>query len=1353
MKNLLILLLLLLFPLRIFCIDLNFKYYQVENGLSSNTVYDIIQDSQGFIWIATEDGLNRFDGYDFRYFRNVPRDTTSIVNNYVYCLLEDAGGELWIGTEEGICIYNLEKETFSPFTVSTPEGIRIADRIQNLLTDEMGRIWIGANKPGIFLYDKETKRLKNYPVDSYGDCTNPPYLTCLYRDRSNDIWASVNNTRHQIYKLNKSTDSFEPAFPGVEQSTLKKLSSYSMVEDMFGTLWLGTWNNGLYALDKKKGIKGHYLHTENKDKTLHIHSITEYAPGHLLIGANDGLTSFTGNPTMGYKHEMRIREPVLSSRFVYPIYKDKEGGLWIGTYYGGINYASPNRNYFTGYTHNRYENSVSGNVISVFCEDKKGNLWIGTDDGGLNYFDTKTEHFTVYKPEKDKNSLSFHNIHALCIDDNELWIGTYTGGLNVMNLETKRFRHYYPSPEDTSTLSSNSIYSLYKDTTGNIWVGTMEGINLYDRQADNFIRICPSTAMVLDILQVRDRIWFATNGDGIYTYNLSGKEWKHYSFRADDLASIISNQVICFCMDAANRLWIGTNKGLCRYEEESDAFTWINTGFESDAICNIFADDDYLWITTTRGLIEYDHKLNRHRSFSKEDGLTGEQFTLKSGIRTASGKIYAGTTNGFNAFYPKQITTNRKVPQIAVTEFQLFNQTTDIKAYIRAGKDGAETVVLPYNKNSFGFDFTALSFFAPEKNEYAFMLEGFDKYWNYVGKKRKATYTNIPPGNYLFKVRASNNDGIWNNEGISLRLTVTPPFWKTNWFILLYLLAGVSILIGLLQHTKRKNERKKQEEIEKIKNEQEKEAYDSKINFFTAIAHEIRTPVSLIIGPLEQIICDAKELPGQITDNLNVINRNSQRLLSLVNQLLDFRKIEKGTMPITYSRQNIHELLAGIYIRFKPYVVSKNISFVYTSDTQEFITMADAENLTKVISNLLNNAAKFTKDAIGLTLQTNTNEEYYRITVKDNGAGIAKEEQEKIFKPFYQSPDTRTGGTGIGLYLVQSLVNEFHGTLLVESEAGQGSSFTITLPAHQAEEAVAEESVSLTGQTPATETVEEVPAGSTDEEKETDPAEKQRVMIVEDNEEMLAFLKKSLRDKYHIVTAGNGMEGLWKLEKEEVDIIISDVMMPGMDGVTFCRRVKDNFLWSHIPFILLTAKTNIETKIEALGHGADAYVEKPFSMLFLQAQIKNLLESRKHLFRKFTETPYSSLKSIAGNKADEEFLSKMNEVIEQNISNVDFNMEQLAERLNISSSGLFSKIKALSGSTPNRLLLLMRLKKATELLNENKYRINEVCYMVGFNNPSYFAKCFQKQYGVLPKEFIKEVPLRSEDTEPNENQD
>lgn len=1319
--------------LKSFSIELNFKYYKVEDGLSSNTVYAVLQDSRGFMWFGTENGLNRFDGYTFTAYRNTPRNENSLINNYVYCLIEDGDQTLWIGTERGVCTFDLGKDGFNPFILKTEKGIPVSGRIQNLVPDN-GKIWITSARQGVFVY--ENNKLSLHSFEEFK--TNPDeqiWVTGIYKDKENIIWASVDNTGHQIYRFNKESGKFTPGFPDMCFDEQKQLRAYSMLEDTFGTLWFGTWTNGLIAVDKHKGIiTERHLHIPGKDRILHIHQLTEYDPGTILIGSNDGLTSFKISPIAGNRPDQHFREPMLSNCFVYPIYKDNEGGLWIGTYYGGINYASPNRNYFTGNTYIKHENSVTGNVVSCFCEDPSGNIWIGTEDGGLNELNVKTGKFHAYSYKDKTNGLSFDNVHALLIDNNNLWVGTYTGGLNVMDLHTKKIKHYVSDHADKNTLDANNIYSIYRDSLANIWIGTSSGINLYNRQSDNFTRARHLNEIVMDILQTGNHIWFATINRGLQKFDLESGQWTEYLFESDNKNSLISNDVICLGTDEKQQLWIGTNHGLCRYDAENDIFIDEKVKFQSNYICKVFAENGNLWITTLKGLISYTPSTRQHRQFTKSDGLLSDLFTPNSGFKTSSGKIYLGTPNGFNTFYPKQLNKNTHIPTIEITDFQLFNKPTDINNFLSRNKQNRPVLTLTHNKNSFSFEFTALSFFAPEKNQYSFMLEGFDKNWNNTGKERRATYTNIPPGNYVFRIKASNNDGIWNNEGYALRMIIKPPLWWNGWSITFYILLVITGIIYLFHFLREKDKRKNEEKIVRIRSEQEKEMYRSKIEFFTNVAHEIRTPLSLIIAPLEQVIEGSDAMPDAIKENLDIMRSNSQRLLTLVNQLLDFSKIEKRGIQISLSNQNIYLLVLKIYQRFKPFIEHKHILFEYICNDTDFETMTDAENLTKVVSNLLSNASKYTTDHILLKLNAHLSADYYEISVKDNGAGLSESETEHIFKPFYQAPGQYNSGTGLGLFLVKSIVDALDGKIELINNPGESFSISVVLPKinRQVEYPLPGE---YSKETQMSSGIEPESCDSGNVCCDSGNDEKPSLLIVEDDKDMQAFIRKQFQNNYLVYTANDGNEGIDILESHPIDIIVTDMMMPNMDGITFCKTVKQNFLWSHIPVIMLTARTNVGSKIEAFETGADAYLDKPFHISYLSARIRNLLESRRLLFQKFSQTPYASLKSIAGNKTDEDFLVKLNEIIEKNIENSDFSIDNLAKEIGISSSGLFAKIKQISGVTPNRLILSMRLKKAAELLNERRYRVNEVCYRVGFNNPSYFAKCFQKQFGKLPKDF------------------
>jgi signal transduction histidine kinase/ligand-binding sensor domain-containing protein/DNA-binding response OmpR family regulator len=1337
MRNLSALILIFLFAFSSIHLKANtfsFRHYKAEDGLTFNTVRSIIQDRHGFMWFGTEDGLNRFDGYSFKEFRNSKNEENSLTSNYISILLEDSRGDIWIGTDEGVNIYHPLTEKFTSFQTKA-NGLMISSTINNIVEDKTGNIWLATYGQGIYCYNLSSGKLTQFTVIKQGkESLLFNYINFLFIDKANRVWASPKSYQHPLIYFDRTKKCFHTFDLKPQKNYHKDITIYNIFEDSQHTIWLGTWDKGLCRLDKKEQTITKYLSPEIPGGIMHIHEINEYSPNVLLIGSDDGLSLFN---TKTLAHSLftssEIDPTALSDKFVYPIFKDREGGLWVGTYFGGVNYVSPNSGLFEHYTHSRYVNSVNGNIIGRFTEDKKGNIWIASDDGGLNCLNPETGHFSAYMPQKGKNSLSYHNVHALCWDDDQLWIGTYSGGLNILDTKTGRFKLYNSTEGNPRSLDGGSVYAIYKDRSNQIWVTSMSGVNLYNRRTDDFSRVKNFNATTIDITQdSKGWMWFATQGKGVFRYNELTKQWKNYTCCTETNNSLPSNQMNCILTDHKARLWLGTANGLCLYDYSTDRFIPVSLNIPSNTICSIIEDNDILWITTAKGLIRYNILNASCQVFTRSDGLLSDQFIFNSGFKSSKGKIYIGTANGFNVFCPKNLVTNKYIPKVAITYLEIFNKKVEVgpDSPLKQSIGFVKQIDLTYKENVFSLGYVALSYITPEKNKYAYKLEGFDPEWNYVNKQHQATYTNLPAGEYVFRVKASNNDGLWNNEGVSIKIVIHPPFWLTTGFKLIYVLLILIGIILLLRNTRLRAERRHNEEIKELNQEKEKEVYNAKIQFFTMIAHEIRTPVSLIIGPLEKIMSTSSALIDSIRKDLNLIDRNSQRLLHLVNQLLDFRKAEQGVLVSDFSRQNVYRLLCNTSDRFKTMLEQNHIEFSFECPDKEFEAVIDREAVTKIVSNLLTNAMKFTTNKILLTCFSYPGKGFFEIRVEDNGIGISDQEKEKVFKPFYQIPSGNIQGTGIGLSLVKSLTDAHHGTINITNSHPQGATFIVTLPLYHKESSV---NVSTDNSSYIPVSPELLPG--IPETTEVAKTNKQVLLIVEDNADMRSFLCDNFSSDYRVISAGDGLEGLEQLKKDEVNLIISDLMMPHMDGLEFCKSVRSNILFSHIPFVLLTAKTDLDSKIDGLNLGADSYVEKPFSINFLKAQISNLIESRRLLRKKYSEMPFVSITTIAGNSADEQFLTKVNAIIERNISNEDFSIDFLAEELFISRSGLFAKIKILADITPNELIQLIRLKKAAEYLVQKEFRINEIAYMVGFSNPSYFSKCFQKQFGVRPIDF------------------
>lgn len=1315
-----------------------FVHYDISNGLSDNSVQALIQDTRGYMWIGTKNGLNRFDGYTFKTYRHVPGDSATLGSNYIFSLFEDKEHRLWVGTTQGIYMYQPQTEEFRQFDIATEDGFKITGFISSIAEDKDGRIWIATLGQGVFSYLPEQKQLIRYHKNASQEkhFFHSDNIYYLYIDKKGTVWITPQDMGIPLSYFDKNLQKFIAFDIKADNFLLNTLTAYTITEDDKGFLWLGTWSNGLCRLDLRSGELKTFLLPGTPNAALHIHSLLRYDDNTLFVGSDDGLQSF--NTETGESKHISLTnysDNKLSDRFIYPIYRDREGGIWIGTYFGGLNYTPLPKGNIQKHLHSDHDNSVSGNVISCFYEDEKGNIWIGSDDGGLSYLDTASGKFTNFMPVLGKNSISYHNIHALYSDNNKLWIGTYSGGLNVLDLETMLFKQYQPQSEEHS-LDNNSIYSLYKDSENVLWIGTMNGIVTYNPVQDNFIRKKTLEATTLDILDDKQRnVWFATSGKGLFQFRQDTEEWIQHLADIQLSGTIPSNNINCLCLDANNCMWVGTENGLAWYEAENNIFHIVPLSIPSSFICDIVADGEILWLTTTNGLVCYNKNTQSVRIYFKSDGMQSDQYTTKAALMTSSGKIYLGTTHGFNVLDPHSFIDNTYAPPVYITNLQIFNKDIEINSdgILKHSIELTDTIELSFKQNVFSIEYAALSYASPLRNEYRYKLEGFDNEWNIVGNQRKATYTNLPAGKYIFRVTASNNDGIWNKDGSSLHIIIHPPFWRTNLAYLFYLICFFMLMGYVVIAIRKRSEKKHAFRLQQMESEKEKEMHDAKINFFTVVAHEIRTPVSLIIGPLEKIKDGKVPVPPPLMDDLKIIDKNSQRLLSLVNQLLDFRKVEKGSFKITFTPLLIYDLLQNIYERFNPLMVQNGFVFELDMEEKTIEADVDAEAFTKIISNLLSNAAKHAKAKIVLSCFRQNSQLVVKVT--DDGEGIRKEEKAQIFQAFYQIPYNKKRGTGIGLSLVKQLTEAHHGTIEVESIPNIFTSFILTLPLHQTE------TVEIKKQTDIhIDSISDIDIPFSERSAKSIPLNHQSLptlLIVEDNQEMRSFLSQNFENEYTVLVAKDGQEGLNILKKRLVDLIISDLIMPEMDGITFSQKLKNNILYSHIPFILLTAKTDVDSKVLGIKAGADIYVEKPFSLKVLNAQVENLLASRKALWKTFTEMPLTPLNSIAGNKADEQFLNKMNRIIEKNISNMDFSIDTLAEELNVSRSTLFSKIKILADMTPNELIHLIRLKKAAELLLTQTYRVNEICYMVGFNNPSYFSRCFLKQFGILPKDFAK----------------
>lgn len=1309
-----------------------FKSLNIRDGLSQNTVNTILQDKTGFMWFGTKDGLNRYDGLSFKQFRYDRNDRHSIGNNYILSLYEDIDGNIWIGTDMGLYIYYPENNIFEPFRQVSTQNTTIDNAAAMITGRKNGEVWISVERQGIFRYNLQTKELKNYTLKEF------PFITSNVNsavfDNSETIWVYGDG-------LFYTNDEFQTLHPFVSADGRKAFESDPITRILPGAyncFYVASVGGGIKEINLGSGKVRDLLFTDERGERIWCRELMFFSDDELWIGSESGIYIYNLR-TDKYEHlRGSMYDPYsLSDNAIYSLCKDNEGGVWIGSYFGGINYYPPSYTYFEKYYPTGDEGGLHGKRIREFCKDNQGKLWIGTEDGGLNRFDPVTKEFTFFTP-----SLGFTNVHGLCSIGNELWVGTFSKGLKVIDTRTGAILRSYQYDGGPHSINDNNVFALCKTAAGDIYVGTGCGLMRYNRQLDNFENIPELFGIfVYDIKEdTSGNLWLATYVNGVFRYDVGKKKWKNYVHDEKDDKSLSNNKILSIFEDSRRNIWLTTQgRGLCLFHPETETFTRYDTSNDlpNDVVYQIVEEEKgVFWLTTNSGLVRFNPESGAVKVYTTANGLPSDQFSYRSGFRDKDGTIYFGSIDGFVAFNPKTFSENKYVPTAVITEFLLFNKEMKagaIESPLKKNITFADNILLNANQNSFSFRLAALSYQAPKMNKLMYKLDGFDEEWLTVGESPLVTYSNLRYGNYVFRVKASNSDGIWNQNETVLHVRILPPFYLSVWAYIIYALLFIGFFVNLFLYLKRRSSRKQQRQMEIFEQEKEREIYNAKFNFFTNVAHEIRTPLTLIKGPLENIIL-RKNVDAEIREDLNIMQQNTERLLNLTNQLLDFRKTESQGFYLDFTRCNITEVVKETHLRFTPLARQKELEFTLNVPDDNLHAHINKEAFTKILSNLLSNAMKYAGSYVLISLEVNTaieGGEFYIRTVND-GSIVPDTMKEEIFKPFVRyngnESESVTTGTGIGLALSRSLAELHRGSLKMD-KSETANVFCLTLPITQDNAITMDADIA-----DYTETFAQ-PQARWEEQKENND-KKHTVLVVEDNPEMLSFVGNQLSHEYTVLKAANGQEALRMMDENFVNLIVSDVMMPLMDGFELCKTVKSNLDYSHIPIILLTAKTNVQSKVEGLELGADAYIEKPFSPEYLQAAVSNLIKSRETLRQTFAKSPFVAANTMALTKADEEFIRKLNEVILSNLHNPDFSMDDMAKMLNMSRSNFYRKIKGVVDLMPNEYLRIERLKRAAQLLRDGDNRVNEICYMVGFNSPSYFAKCFHKQFGVLPKDFV-----------------
>lgn len=1317
--------------------------YTMDDGLAANRVYSILQDSCGFMWFGTDDGLSRFDGIKFKnyYLSEYINATTS---NSVKKIFIDRRGKMWIGLDSGIVIYDSQTDTFRPFNAKTETGETIQTYVVDMIEDNDGEVWIATNGKGLYRFSPNDEiRLRVYRnIPGESNCISQDILMTLQQDSKQNIWIGTYSEGLCCFDKHKNT--FITYKRSNLPDSLSDNSIQKIFEDSHGNLWIGTFQNGLDLFNPATRTFTNYQDKGPNNLLYHIHDIKEYRPGELFISSDNGIGIFKadkGEIIQSDNPNLKIRTG--ANKFIYSIYIDKEESLWLGSYFDGIKFYSAFQNNFKYYSCSLSATTQAGKVVNVIKEGKDDQYWIGTDDNGIFRFNAKTQEIA---PFRDAASIgtTYYCIHDLLVDGDKLYAATYGRGLEVFDLKTGKVESYLYNPEDSTSISSSRVFILYKASNGCIYVGTSNGICCYNPEQKNFTRMGSFAGRISAIIEdYHGKIWIGTSISGLYSYNIKTGKTTAYQ-RSDNPNSITKNVITTLAIDNRKRLWVGTyGQGLCRYNEDSDNFTrYDHLELPNKIITSIIPKGDLLWISTNKGLAVYNPDTEYLKTYSKSNGLYNEQFTPRSGVESSDGKLFLGSTGGFCYFFPQDLRENTYNPPVVLTNMTIFGKEVQANipdSPIQRSIGYTDEIILEYNQSMIGFDFAALSYIAPKENNYQYMLEGLDSGWQFTkGINNHLSYANLPAGEYVLRIKGTNSDKIWSSNEIQLKIKVLPPFLQSQLAYIIYAIMLLIILLLTVWYYIKRTEKRQKARMKRLNDEKEKELYNAKIDFFTNIAHEIRTPLSLIIGPLEYLM-KTTSINNVYGEYLSIIEQNYKRLYALVTQLLDFRKVDSGAYKLSYDSYRVKDTIAKVTCIFELSTRQKKISIDISSISEKMTMVTDEEAFTKIISNLLSNALKYAKSRISVTAAENDSE--IIITVTDDGIGITDQEKTKIFDAFYQvknNSELNKLGIGIGLHMTRSLIQLMNGK--IEAKDREDGKSGVAISVHFPKQAAVSVAPPMKRVEDTIITEINVEEGEPETVLPDEPIKKQyAVMVVDDNPEILDFLSKILSEEYFVISASSGEEALLILEKNNIDLIISDVMMEEMDGFELCGKIKTDINISHVPVILLTAKTDTESKIKGLESGADAYIEKPFSPFHLKAQLRNLLKKREKQQKAYASTPLSDLHSAVHNKLDKEFMNKCTDIILNNIEDSEFSVSTLAQELGMSRTSVFTKIKGIIGMTPNDFIKITRLKKACRMMVEGEYRVTEIGFLVGFSSSSYFAKCFQKQFGMLPTEFLKKV--------------
>jgi signal transduction histidine kinase/ligand-binding sensor domain-containing protein/DNA-binding response OmpR family regulator len=1332
-----------------------FKHLGTSDGLSQSSVIAMEQDNLGRMWLGTRDGLNLYDGSGFRIFRNIPADSSSISNSDILSIKEDSEGFIWIGTYNGLNKYDPRNDSFQRFYHYNNKNSLSDNSIWTIEEASDGTIWIGTSN-GLSSYNKKENRFTNFFENATGTLDGLPsnYVLSILQANNGTLWLGTSKGFCKVTNKGDNNYDFE-VFPSPFEQSKPFVQTLALCDE--NTICVGTKNMGILKFDL---ISERFLSTKILNQNEDVRAITSDDNGQIWSGTSNGVVVLKENKTPEQLLYDSKEQNGISHNYIKSIFKDVKGSIWIGSYYGGVDIWDDSNNNFINFNESSAKRLLSHKVVSSIVEDGRGHLYFGTEGGGITIYDNeiKTSRFIN---TLNSNVIESDNIKSLLLDENVLWVGTFNKGIETYNIAKNEFEKGIFPETLNEAFERTGINTMKKGLNNDIWIGTFgKGLWRYNKKDQSYARFINDLKSEKSLTNDRVRSLMVDKGSNIWIGTQSGLNLLPFydgNYRNKRLKRFFYNNrigsgedILTIFQDSKGVIWVGIRgKGLFRFDGNKFQPVTITTTNQITSVYAILEGaNNTLWMSCNEGLVRYDVINNSFMTYSKKDGLVGNEFSSGAALKQGASTFFFGGPHGVSSFDAENISRNEYVPQVILTDFKLKNKSVSVRAedeILAQSMPFTKVIALNHENTNFSISFAIPNYINPNSNQYKYRMLGLEENWTQTNRPN-VNYTIQRPGEYVFEVKGANNDGLWNKESASLEINVRPAPWLTIWAKICYFLAILGIAYWLIDSIRSKTKLKHKLQLEHLENERKQEINDAKLKFFTNISHEFRTPLTLITGPLEQLLTDYKG-SSVVYKKLLVIESNANRLLQLINRLMDFRKLEHQKYSLEAAEGNIVKFLKEIYLSFSEYAKCNGYDYEFQTNEEKILVYYDRPKLEQVFYNLISNAFKYTPSGGKIIISVQKEINTIVINITDSGPGIPEAYRDKVFDRFFEIPeyqksaDSQGTGTGIGLSIAKSIVELHKGTINIPDHEIQGTTFRVRLKLGNDHITDKEINKDYKFSDDLGLYVEQLETQFEDTFLEPEELlmgkEKDTVLLVEDNVPLRNFIKELLKEKYTVLEAGNGREALLKALKHLPSLVISDVIMPEMVGTELCAKLKANIKTSHIPVILLTSRTALIYKFEGLENGADDYISKPFNIKEFKLRVKNLIDSSKRLQTKFSDQERLAPSEIVTSSMDEKLLKKALTIVEDNISNSNFDIISFCTELGVSRTLLFTKIKAWTNFTPNEFIQEVRMKRAAQLLEQGNLNISEVSYQVGFKNPKYFSKCFQKKYGLGPSAYVQ----------------